>query len=130
MNDQPYDPKRLYRSDDSIVCGVCGGIAEYFDLPPFGVRLIWGLVVFNDGQPAAHAPDLHHYGHRAQAPPPPVCPPFPAIPFSVSGRLSHTEMLGRLQQRFEALDKRLQRMESVVTRPRFRPGGKIPGSCE
>ena len=44
MNDQPYDPKRLYRSDDSIVCGVCGGIAEYFDLPPFGVRLIWVLL--------------------------------------------------------------------------------------
>ena len=34
--------KRIYRSrQDRMVCGVCGGIAEYFDLDPSLVRLDW-----------------------------------------------------------------------------------------
>ena len=34
--------KRIYRSrQDRMVCGVCGGIAEYFDLDPSLVRLGW-----------------------------------------------------------------------------------------
>ena len=34
--------KRLYKSDrDKIVDGVCGGIAEYFDMDPTLVRLGW-----------------------------------------------------------------------------------------
>ncbi|MEG0277139.1 MAG: PspC domain-containing protein [Coprobacillus sp.] len=36
--------KRLYRSRrDIMICGVCGGIAEYFDVDPTIVRL--GAVV-------------------------------------------------------------------------------------
>lgn len=34
--------KRLYRSKkDRILGGVCGGIAEYFNLDPVLVRLLW-----------------------------------------------------------------------------------------
>ncbi len=34
--------RRLYRSDDNkILGGVCGGIAEYFDIDPVLVRLLW-----------------------------------------------------------------------------------------
>ncbi len=37
--------KRLYRSrKDRRLCGVCGGIAEYFDTDPTIVRLIWLLL--------------------------------------------------------------------------------------
>lgn len=37
--------KRLYKSDtQKMVDGVCGGIAEYFDIDPTLVRLGW--VVF------------------------------------------------------------------------------------
>ena len=36
-----YPRRRLYRSDDSVIFGVCGGIAEYFDLSPWGLRLVW-----------------------------------------------------------------------------------------
>lgn len=36
--------KRLYRSNNSrMLCGVCGGIAEYFDIDPTLVRLGWAL---------------------------------------------------------------------------------------
>jgi len=34
--------KRLYRSrEDIIVSGVCGGIAEYLDIDPTIIRLVW-----------------------------------------------------------------------------------------
>ena len=37
--------KRLYRSTrEKMIAGVCGGIAEYFDIDPTLVRLLW--VVF------------------------------------------------------------------------------------
>lgn len=36
--------KRLYRSESSrILCGVCAGIAEYFNLDPTLIRLAWAL---------------------------------------------------------------------------------------
>ena len=34
--------KRLYKSvTDKKLCGVCGGIAEYFNIDPTVVRLAW-----------------------------------------------------------------------------------------
>ena len=36
--------KRLYKSNENkMVCGVCGGIAEHFDIDPTLVRLGWVL---------------------------------------------------------------------------------------
>ena len=36
--------KRLYRSEsNSMLCGVCAGIAEYFNLDPTLIRLAWAL---------------------------------------------------------------------------------------
>lgn len=36
--------KRLYKSSSNyMICGVCGGIAEYFNLDPTLVRLAWVL---------------------------------------------------------------------------------------
>ena len=35
-----YNGKRLHKSEsDKKLCGVCGGIAEYFDIDPTLVRL-------------------------------------------------------------------------------------------
>lgn len=34
--------KRLYKSSvNCMICGVCGGIAEYFNIDPTLVRLAW-----------------------------------------------------------------------------------------
>ena len=39
--------KRLYKSQtDKKICGVCGGIAEYFGIDSTLVRLIWALLIF------------------------------------------------------------------------------------
>ena len=39
------ETKRLTKSDDNrVLCGVCGGIGEYFNVDPVVIRLLW--VVF------------------------------------------------------------------------------------
>ena len=39
------EPKRLYRSrTQRMLCGVCGGIAEYFNIDPTLIRLVWALI--------------------------------------------------------------------------------------
>jgi phage shock protein C len=35
------NPKKLYRSKNKWLAGVCGGIAEYFNLDPIIIRVIW-----------------------------------------------------------------------------------------
>lgn len=42
--------KRLYRSSvNCMICGVCGGIGEYFNIDPTLVRLGWILFSFLGG---------------------------------------------------------------------------------
>lgn len=44
--------KKLYKSEtDRKICGVCGGIAEYFNIDSTLVRLIWVIlaVCFGSG---------------------------------------------------------------------------------
>ena len=38
--------KRLTKSIDKKVCGVCGGLAEYFDLDPTLVRVVYFALTF------------------------------------------------------------------------------------
>jgi phage shock protein PspC (stress-responsive transcriptional regulator) len=33
--------KKLYRSKNLIIAGVCSGLGEYFDIDPTIIRLIW-----------------------------------------------------------------------------------------
>lgn len=43
-------PRKLMRSStDRKLAGVCGGVAEYFDVDPTIVRVIWLLVVLCGG---------------------------------------------------------------------------------
>ena len=41
--------KKLYKSADKKVCGVCGGIAEYFGIDPTVIRLVYVLLVLFTG---------------------------------------------------------------------------------
>lgn len=43
--------KRLTKSEDKKIFGVCGGLGEYFDIDPTIVRIIFlaALVIFGSG---------------------------------------------------------------------------------
>ena len=43
--------KRLYRTEgrDATICGVCGGIAEYFGIDPSLVRVATAILIFAGG---------------------------------------------------------------------------------
>ncbi len=41
--------KKLYRSHNKKIAGVCSGIAEYFDIDPTIVRLVWAGVTLVTG---------------------------------------------------------------------------------
>jgi phage shock protein C len=41
------EQKRLYRSNtNKMVCGVCAGVADYINIDPTVVRLLWVLFGF------------------------------------------------------------------------------------
>ena len=43
------EPKRLYRSrQNRMIAGVCGGLAEYFNIDPVIVRILW-VIFFHVG---------------------------------------------------------------------------------
>ena len=42
--------KRLYKSRrNRTICGVCGGIGEYFDIDPTIIRILWIVFTFAGG---------------------------------------------------------------------------------
>lgn len=44
--------KRLYRSKrEKVIAGVCGGVAEYLEVDPVLIRLIWAIwaLIFGTG---------------------------------------------------------------------------------
>lgn len=43
-------PKRLYRSDKKrVLVGVCGGLADYFDIDPLLIRIIFIILALSGG---------------------------------------------------------------------------------
>ena len=43
------EKKRLTRSDDKMIGGDCAGLAEYLDIDPTIVRIVWVLMVLFAG---------------------------------------------------------------------------------
>lgn len=41
--------RKLVKSQDRKICGVCGGIAEYFGIDPTIVRIVWALAALFAG---------------------------------------------------------------------------------
>ena len=39
------EPKHLFKSNSNrVLCGVCGGIGDYFSIDPTIIRLVWVLL--------------------------------------------------------------------------------------
>jgi phage shock protein C len=50
LSEQKASAKKLYRSRrEKVIAGVCGGVAEYFNIDPVWVRIGWVLSVFVKG---------------------------------------------------------------------------------
>ncbi|HEX8940220.1 MAG TPA: PspC domain-containing protein [Candidatus Limnocylindrales bacterium] len=76
---------RLYRSPDRMIAGVAGGVADYFDVDPSLVRIVWAISIPFSGfitlliyiVMAVVVPDSPEYWSDYGRPVPPV-PPSPA----------------------------------------------------
>ena len=41
FNQNNNEYRKLYKSRNRMLCGVCGGIGEYFHIDPTVIRLLW-----------------------------------------------------------------------------------------
>jgi phage shock protein C len=104
----------LYRSRTGMILGVCKGIAEYFDLSVTGTRILACIVLVCSGV----WPAVVLYFLAAL-----LMKPEPVLPlkteeeqeFYDSYASSRRMALHRLKRTYDNLDRRIQRIESVVT---------------
>jgi len=110
--------KGLYRSRQGVVFGVCRGLAEYFDFSVFWTRAIALILLFVTGLwPVA---GLYILGAL-------LMKPEPVIPiendaeqeFYNSYTHSRHGAAQRLKRRYENLERRIRRMEHIVTAPEY-----------
>jgi phage shock protein C len=104
----------LYKARDGIFAGVCKGVADYFDFSVFWTRVLVVVALFITG----FWPILIAYIVAAC-----VMKPAPVLPINTDAEAefyqsyaSSSQMaLQRLKSTFDKLDRRLQRMEHVIT---------------
>ena len=48
-NNNNNEYRKLYKSRNRMLCGVCGGIGEYLNLDPTVIRLLWIIFSFVGG---------------------------------------------------------------------------------
>src|SRR5262245_6403383 len=111
VNRQSSSP---YRSRSGMILGVCKGLAEYFDFSLFGMRVLASLLLIFSGV----WPIVILYFLAAL-----LMKPEPVLPlkteeeqeFYNSYASSRRMALHRLKRTYDNLDRRIQRMESIVT---------------
>jgi phage shock protein C len=104
----------IYRSRRGIVFGVCRGAAEYLDVSVTGVRIAAVLLTLLTG---------FWGGVIAYIVAALLLKPEPVVPFESDSdaefyntyAASRTMALQRLKRTFDNLDRRIQRMETIVT---------------
>lgn len=103
-----------YRSRNGLIFGVCRGLADYFDFSVIGMRFIVVVAFFFTGlYPVGIAYIVAGFIMKLE--------PVLALQnereteFYNSYTTSRPMALSRLRDTFDSLDKRIQRMESIVT---------------
>ena len=103
-----------YRSRDGLIFGVCRGLADYFGFNVIAVRLVFLLAaLFTSFWPVGFAYVLAAL----------LMKPAPVVPFRGDDEAefyqsfanSRSMALQRLKRQFDNLDRRIQRMEDIVT---------------
>jgi len=110
--------KGLYRSRKGLILGVCRGIAEYFDFSVFWTRVITFLIFLFSG----FWPVVVLYFVAAI-----LMKPEPVIPIQDEGQQefydsyvhSRRSAADRIKRRYKNLERRIQRMEDLVTTREF-----------
>jgi phage shock protein C len=104
----------LYRSRSGVILGVCKGIAEHLDFPVFWMRMIAvGLLLFTWVLPVV----VIYFVAGV------LMKPQPVIPFATESDRefydsyvsSRPMAIHRLKGVYDSLDRRIRRMESIVT---------------
>jgi phage shock protein C len=114
----------LYRSRNGIILGVCRGIADYFDLSVFWVRVIAvGLLIFSGFWPVA----ILYFIAALLMKPEPVIPidTDEEQEFYDSYVHSRKGAIDRLKRRYDNLERRIRRMEDTVTSREFNWDSKL-----
>jgi phage shock protein C len=104
----------LYRSRQGVILGVCRGIADHFDVSLFWIRTIAVLLLVVTG----FWPVTGLYLLAALLmKPEPVLPIHDAAEQEFYDSYTHSRhrAVHRLKTRFEHLERRIQRMEHIVT---------------
>ena len=109
----------LYRSrGDRVICGVCGGLAERYDFESWGVRLVFIIsCIFSFPAPIIVYVVLCFIMKE-----PREVTSYESVDdrqFWNTYRTSRPDALHQAHSTFQSLDRRLQRLESVVTDPNF-----------
>jgi phage shock protein C len=108
----------LYRSRKGVILGVCRGIAEYFDFSVFWARAIALILLFVTGLwPLV---GLYILAALLMKPEPVIAIETEAErEFYDSYTHSRHGAAQRLKRRYENLERRIRRMEHIVTAPEF-----------
>ena len=112
------DKAGLYRSRNGAILGVCRGLAEYFDFSVFWARAISIIFLLVSGI----WPAIGLYLLAAL-----LMKPEPVIPIQTEAEqefydsYTHSSHLAaqRLKRRYDNLERRIQRMEHIVTTREF-----------
>ena len=108
----------VYRSRDGVIFGVCRGLAEHFDFSVFWARAIAIVFLLVSG----FWPAIGLYLIASL-----LMKPAPVVPLNTEAEqefydsYTHSRRMAarRLKRRFENLERRLQRMEHIVTTREF-----------
>ncbi len=104
----------LYRSRRGIIFGVCRGLAEYFDISVTGARIITFIAfLFGGFWPVGVVYIVAALIMKVE----PVLPLTSADDAEFYNSYAHSSTMGiqRLKRTFDNLDRRIRRMEDIVT---------------
>ena len=108
----------LYRSRNGAILGVCRGIADYFDFSLVWTRTIALVILFFSGfWPAI----ILYFIAALLMKPEPVIPIHTEAEQEFYDSYTHSRhgAVQRLKQRYQKLERRIQRMEDIVTSKEF-----------
>lgn len=117
--DDTVNDRRFYRSTDKrLLGGVCGGLSDYFGFNLKATRLLAVIGLFT---PASFFVVASYLLAVVLIPAAPTAKPAPAADreFQRTMRASPGQAMNDARRRFQALDRRLARLEKYVTSSRY-----------